>query len=278
LALAAIVFLTSCFFDLPEVKPDADAGSVSPPSPTDAGAEAAADAGGGGDASAGDAGDAGDDATATSLCTGHLFCDDFDTGALGAKWESGPDTQGVGTIDLDLTQAVSKPRGIRTRIPAGNDTSRAYLTQRIPLDDRGVRVEVSVGIEAGGTTENYAIISVVFEPSGGNQTANVFVDHASTKLGLQRPAFQSVSGTKIPTGGWHRIRFDAIQKTTGGSAVVSLIDGGTVTELVRADNLAYDVQDAGTRKARLELGVARYNLPTTAIDVRYDDLTFDQLP
>jgi hypothetical protein len=82
------------------------------------------------------------------LCAGTVFCDDFDTGAFGAKWEIR--TDGVGSMDFDGTPAMSPPHAVLATIAAGHSGAQRYLTKHLdelpPTND--VEIELDLRLDA----------------------------------------------------------------------------------------------------------------------------------
>jgi hypothetical protein len=140
------------FPDLSTLSADAgDAGDASNDSTVDAARDTGSDAGG--DASA--------DARPSPCTATHLFCDDFDQGALGAKWDSVHMTSGP--LVLSTTNVVTPPNALEATASTSSDTE-SMLTKHFPSANH-THVELDAFVVNPSDTSNTEIDFVSFDIS-----------------------------------------------------------------------------------------------------------------
>jgi hypothetical protein len=210
-----------------------------------AGGEGGSDAGGdvGGDAS----GDAG------VSCVAPDFCDDFDQGALGAKWTNA--SVAGGQIALDTTAPVSPPNAfLATLDPSDGGSDRtALLVEDFPAaTEIDCTFEVNVRQEGDARMRFFSIF--VTNPEFAAYEMNVWIDPAST------PSFeewfiavdggQAVNSHPLPafsTGSWTKVEVDVVY----GNTVRVLVDGvlagsvGAVAQAPQAEQLYFGARSTG---------------------------------
>jgi hypothetical protein len=144
----------------------ADAADATSPLPDAATPDAAADAPDRGDGSADGGADAlGNDAGEAGPCAAaHFFCDDFDDGGLGARWDTvRVDPESV--LELATDASVSAPRSLHVKIPV----TSAPLTAALDLDRPVVPAHRAVTLRFALKMDTY-----------GHPTAQVFLIHVRT--------------------------------------------------------------------------------------------------
>jgi len=113
------------------------------------------------------------DAAPTSPCLDvHAFCDDFDHGTLGAKWDSV--TAQAGPLDLS-PNAVTPPNSLHTTLTPANDGNGSYLSEGFSQSSR-FHTELDVMLTAPADTSKTAILVVGIELPQGSGVDFAAVD------------------------------------------------------------------------------------------------------
>jgi hypothetical protein len=115
-------------------------------------------------------------------CSPPAFCDDFDQGALGARW-SGVQTSSFAALSLS-NDAVSPPNAFSAVISAGSPASDrvAMLTEQFPTI-KSLDCTFEMQILQTSTTERINFFSVyVNNPSFSGYQFNVFINPDGTSL------------------------------------------------------------------------------------------------
>ena len=131
------------------------------------GSDASAPEVGAGDADAGDAG---------PCASQHVFCDDFDDGPLGAKWDSPYKTDGGG-LALTTLHAVSPPNALAATL-AGTGPGvegESELQKSLPAADH-TRVQADVTVAPGTSANEVDLVAMV------SVTAPSGFDHAEVNV------------------------------------------------------------------------------------------------
>jgi hypothetical protein len=239
-----------------------------------------ADAGGGKDAATGDArtddGAPGGAGFCNALATKPLFCDDFDTAPLSARWS----TIDVG-VSVDTTSAESPPRSLLSRLlSTAGAGSYALATQGFAASSYS-RTHLSVAIRYDESTfaQPYYVTSQSIEDTV-NATgcyAILYVGKAAlvvteqVKGGSAAGDWSHSGSVLVPPGRVVRGGVDVHNTAGAGAGALSVkVDGQTsIAEPLKgtcpyAPGVAY-------------VKVGFYNAPADSTDrqVRFDDLTFD---
>jgi hypothetical protein len=97
--------------------------------------------------------------TATFDCgTPNVFCDDFDQGALGARWDDIERTHG----DVALAQeALSPPNALRAAVTPGTNTGDAALVKRFSPAPSAVHCELDFNLDSPVPVDIFQIRTLV---------------------------------------------------------------------------------------------------------------------
>jgi hypothetical protein len=223
-------------------------------------------------------GDAGGDAVAppgafcaTSAAT---FCADFDQGQRNAGW-SGSDETGGGTLLLDTARSVSAPASLRSTLPARDVAGSVYqdLLRSFASTWRPVRIELDVWIEpiAWGTRTGSVALAEVYWVSANDAPGQLLeltkdgprMTTVTTSAGA--PVFTNASAP-LAASAWNHVVIEADAKAAGAS--VKAWFGGKLV----VDRSGFAFQGGPSTTIEVWIGLARYERPTPAFDVRYDNV------
>jgi hypothetical protein len=245
---------------------------------TDAAMSSSQDGGGGVDVvlrldSGRDANDAKADAPALPFCEAFgdagTICDDFDRGALGAKWSAGVFTQFGGTIALDpsVSRNTSAPNGLHLQLPNTGTNCTAQLKHVTAAKPATVQVNFALRIDTAASGVN--LVGFVFDLGGGMYYR---VDVAFAAANGKLVVLQNTNGTQVNTelgvlarNAWHRVEI-AIG-FTGTKELIVRMDG------VAQPTLTITAPDPATAETKLEFG-AYAGTCDAATEIWYDDVTY----
>ncbi len=218
--------------------------------------------------------DAAPDADAGPWCarqTGLLFCDDFDDGPLGAKWDRS--YVAVGTLALD-PNANSPPNALLATLPAASSgvPQMALYKAFGGLQPRRVTIGVDVFVEAfddAGAPADVAHVSIfsgaLFYTLTVNDGANgpLLAEDTNTDGGIPQNVHRI--GTKLPHGRWTRVSIDGVIRPDAGPPLVTVaFDGAQVL----TDNITPTVSEGGVIAVA---GMWTADVPTGGWTVRFDN-------
>ena len=159
------------------------------------------------------------DAAVSPCASAHAFCDDFDQGALGARWDDRNVTGGP--LDVDDASFRSPPFAFRARSPAQAAARSVVLYKKLPDPSAGkLRCELDVLLRqrAGGAADVFEL-RLSADPAGTFYYAYLQATDAGTLVG-QELAFPDGGKTTslnavtdVQNGAWHHLRFDTDWKT-----------------------------------------------------------------
>ena len=90
----------------------------------------------------------------TSPAASVVFCDDFDTGALGAKW----DDANAPLCSLDVNVAKSAPQSLHVVLPDTGSEQASHLTKGVPVPlSSNVRVAFELWIDVPGAAYPFGL-------------------------------------------------------------------------------------------------------------------------
>jgi hypothetical protein len=209
------------------------------------------------------------------------FCDDFDDGALGARW-TGATLQVAGSATLSTTNRSSAPNGfdigcpaltpstflteaLTESIPAASKVTLAFDLDPIafPADGHGGTLYLATLTQGPGTPRN----AIQF------RAGTTLVDLQEQVI-LASGAIKSGTGmwgsaTLIPTGGWSRVEMAVDFAATPATATLRL--GG--------QTVATASLDPSWTRAATTFYLGDWYIPgTPAFHVAYDNVTIDVAP
>lgn len=166
-------------------------------------------------------------------CPDSSFCDDFDQGALGARWSAIQQLDGVLTLEEG---GLSAPNRLRMDLlaPKGG-TRRAGLQKLIPIPSGITRVvctmSLRVDVRPTATSDDYQILEVT-QRDGARTSTYVKIGPTQTMLIESRPTADGGTATStktlattaggVPTGSWAKITLDV--NTTTKTSTLSIVD------------------------------------------------------
>ncbi len=232
------------------------------------------------DAAVEEAGDAPAEETAPPFCQGHAFCDDFDTGALGAKW-SGIKQSG-GMLSLDGAESVSAPQSLRVDVAA----APGVVGNGIELTKQGLgpstyahaQAALNVDLEGMPTAQVNTVGILIDPPPTGFSFYVVLLGFFSGVPTLQEYAYPSAGGpakdtrtqVAFPTGGWHTVDL-ILDLTTSPLTIHFLVDGAP--ELVMSG-----VPSPPASTFTLSIGAGYTSGVSSAWILHFDNAAFDLVP
>jgi hypothetical protein len=197
--------------------------------------------GGNGEAAAGDGG----------LACADTLNDDFDTAALGARWDAF--NPGSTTMTLDTNDSVSKPASLRLTLPAATESAGAALSKNVP-GSKSVCCEWQMRAD----TAHARVFQLVGE--GGDYLLYLQSTTQTLSIGESRsgtPPIVRGDGNWQTDGAWRRIRFDAKLPNGAGKGTLkvhvdsSLAIDTTIGEVV---DLSFDIIKLGAVYAQSPSG------------------------
>ena len=209
------------------------------------------------------------------------FCDDFDDGALGARW-TGATLQVAGAATLSTTNRSSAPNGFDVACPALTPSTflTEALTESIPA---AAKVTVAFDFDPlafpadghGGTLYLATLTQGPGTPRNAIQfRAGTTLVDLQEQVILASGAIKSGTGmwassTLIPTGGWTRVEMAVDFAATPVTATLRL--GGQTVATASLDA-------SWTRAATTFYLGDWYIAGTPAFHVAYDNVTIDVAP
>jgi hypothetical protein len=217
----------------------------------------------------------------------HLFCEDFDHGALGASWDQIQQQHGVPRLDgtaytspyesflastTALTQGAVASVGLSKRVTyLATEMHLAYDLRVDAQDPAGSPVVVSSLQMLDSASDILEVINVLVGSSGGSVD-----DSATLDGGAEWDHTHSLGALTI--GQWTRIKLDAFLPGYDSGpepGTLSVTVGTGTTPVVDHVPLSPVAQLA---QPFFYLGVVSASGPSTPVAVRFDDVTFDVQP
>jgi hypothetical protein len=175
-------------------------------------------------------------AEASSPCVApHTFCDDFDQGALGARWSS--ETSDAGYLSLDPSTWVSPPNSLLAFVGPNRQANITVvgLSKIFAGSARGAHCEWDLMVDALSSTEevevfNFAIASATGDFAGYNLSVHLRSD-LTKFIEFFGPGDGGAPGgsvhelASLPTRTWSHVVVDLSfpgGSTSAGSAAISL--------------------------------------------------------
>jgi hypothetical protein len=241
----------------------------------EAGSEAESEADASPDASLidGSRADALPDGAPLGFCDGYVvpprICDDFDVGALGAKWTR-IENAGTGTSTLGTAVVKSAPNAYLSRLANGCAAGEgAQLIDDAPGSPAEVKLDMDVSIAPMGSEPSLQLAGVEYSKAGGNTVYRVDVAYRNTHLELYEGSPFTVLQTSTKVFPLDTFKHVAITFTYVGSprAVV------TVDGVVHLDKPIAAPAPTNTR-TKLDLGIYNGSPCPQAVEVRFDNLLY----
>jgi len=215
------------------------------------------------------------DAAVPSVCAGtHLFCDDFERGAVGETWEGVDDTEGLLAKEIAPLCARGS-RCLRGRID-GDATHESSVFRGLKVPTAGFSVSVTVALDGlvHGGAGGLGFLFVQLPLPSGSRFRHVNTFAASSGISLQAAqGFDDGGGSGQSrvvapvASGAHRLKLTVVPKM-GFIEATATIDGGA-PQTVTLDG-------ATPERATVVLGLP-YRPGTTGGFVYADDLVVDAL-
>lgn len=215
--------------------------------------------------------------TEAGPCSGrHVFCDDFDEGELGSKWDDV--VLGAGPLELDSQERVSLPRSLRVTLSAGGGSRSSKLVKALATSTQDVTVAFDLRID--GPTSNtfgaisYAVVDILPAPPGverhavqlwqlpGGAGFRYFID-AEDGGGDNRNS--PLSTPTLAFGRWQRV---SIRVTYAPKARALLSFDGVLAGTI-------DLIPGTLTGVNIQLGVDTAEAQTTAV-VHFDNVSVDE--
>jgi len=214
--------------------------------------------------------DGGTEGGVSPCAASHVFCVDFDHGAVTAGWDSnGNDAPGTLALD-DL--ALSAPHAMRTTRPRPAMTNLATLLEKqIAMPWRRAIAQTDIYIaqpvwQPGDV--NVALMQLTFDSSSSHTGSVFFLDSAKAQGTIEH----------LPDGPERYLPLGPLASGRWVHIVVDFDPAGHVH--YELDGNAFDRDFAAVVAGdnsiiTLEIGVLQYNAPEPAMDVRFDNLFLD---
>jgi hypothetical protein len=246
--------------------------------------------GGARDAGAGDGATSGEDATdradggdARPPPDGARFCDgrastlcmDFDEGTL-EQTAVTIDTTGGGSLTIDDALSASAPRSLRARLGALPDPGHVFAKldwQAQTAVFRPVRLEFDIRLEGTSWAGQGGNVSLFAVGLPGRHSQELFIGDgyaAITTNNNGEATYTGVSEVFSPNK-WIHVLFEA-DFTPGLGSVRLWMNEAKVADV---SGIAFVGNDISL--VEIQIGMARYNAPTPALDVRYDNVVVELL-
>ena len=227
----------------------------------------------------GSSGDAGSDATTKgesggASCSGHAFCDDFESGPVGSRWSAGAGAQ-LATWSLETDHSVSPTHAARVTIADGAQGALAILDTTIGPATNGVRCTWQLLVEQGAPASalgNGLANLKLTGPSGAPVSSDLFM------MTLVQGQVWMGENLSFADGGNTAV----VHKNTGGPTVgtwtTMLIDVDMKAQMVTL-GVGNDVETyPGTPPSsatQMELAVQFASTSQSAWMVDFDDVVCD---
>jgi hypothetical protein len=234
------------------------------------------------------ASEAGVDASATDASTGGgetgapfcasrtpapFLCDDFDERTDFGRWEP-PTRLFGGALRVDTADSYSAPGSLLVSIPSAmTNAPIAFLSKKVTRTVTGATLSFAIKTDdARGKTVRAPTATITAETAAGQRQARVVLGTEGpnvTELQLQPGGavlFSQSFPLALPSGTWTRVEM-----------AVSFTDPGHVTVKLD-DQIAVDRSLHGgwaPAPATANVGIEYASTPTTAFDVRMDNVVFD---
>lgn len=224
--------------------------------------------------------DAAGEATAPPFCQGHAFCDDFDTGTVGASWSTLK--QNGGMLSLDGAESVSAPQSLRVDVAAapGVVGNGVELTKQGlgPSTYAHAQAALNVDLEGLPTSQVNTIGILIDPPPTGYSFYVVLLGFFSGVPTLQEYAYPSAGGpakdtrmqVAFSTGGWHTVDL-VLDLTTSPLTIQFSVDG--TPELVMPG-----VPSPPASTFTLSIGAGYTSNVSSPWILHFDNAAFDLMP
>lgn len=218
-----------------------------------------------------DASDAGTDAAFTCDGGNYLFCSTFDDGSLTAGWDL-QFTKFGGTLSLS-NDARSPAYAMRAQLPAmtAPDNQYARLYKAIAgVPPIRISFDVKMATPAWEATSKAVVLFEINYPTTSN-SSYLFREVAQTTLSSEQNGTYSKI-PDLPYDQWVRVSIDVVPTTPNGALRVHY-DGQKVFE-----NSSVPFETPTTPQTDVFIGLGRFDPPSPAIDVLYDNVSIEQIP
>lgn len=210
----------------------------------------------------------------SSACaTPHTFCDDFDDGGLGARWDLQRNTQG--SLALDTTTSVSPARSLRVVADPSDASGADYdivLRKTFSGAFSGIHCEVDVLTDSATPPQTGSGFGINVSGSGTDYLVVWDLDEARL-LEEQGPAVTSHPIALPKSGQWTRIAVELAADTDAGPGQLTLsYDGKQVASFPSLG------QPSNASAVSFDLGLALgYSPLSNPWHINYDNAWCDLL-
>jgi hypothetical protein len=204
----------------------------------------------------------------------HTLCDDFDTGALGARWTE-PHQIAGGRVMLAgaPTPAKSVPNVLRATLPSGCTNASAQLSKRFDAAAGQSVVSFELFVVAAPPSEVINLVGLMYPTSGGEYRADVGlragrIEVADNDIGGRGFMVRGTGGANLVPGGFRRVEATFVLAPEPPRVVVK-VDGVSDVD-------AAIVPTAGSAATTtLDFGLFAPTGCATEIEARFDDVLVD---
>jgi hypothetical protein len=206
------------------------------------------------------------------------FCDDFDTGALGARWDEVATS--LGPISADSVSSISPPNSLFAQIAAAPSTSSPYgfsgLGKAFPTPRQHVRLSADVRVNGKLDTGEMSLLILSFDPVPDGITicegeliyaaGSPYLGYRTGKPGLPFDGDRTHLDDVFQS--WHRIALEGTLEPP--RSFMLYVDGLMVAKTMLP---TYGIETVTGKGHQIRVGA--FGTGNPAFDVRFDNVTVD---